>query len=135
MEATTISRHMTRPMAAIRSTTFRQVRHPLHSQYRQLQPESLDDYPGEKWRKPPLGEDEMAAFLAVYGLDPGKAVPRRDGPRPYCAGTAPPLQRNTGRHGMEVDSSIFDVLILEPLPEGMDHPLPPEPYALDVERS
>ncbi len=38
-------------------------------------------------------------------------------------------------NGMDVDSSIFDVLILEPLPEGVDHPLPPEPVALDVEQS
>ena len=36
---------------------------------------------------------------------------------------------------MDVDTSIFDVLILEPLPEGAAHPLPPEPVALDLEQS
>jgi hypothetical protein len=37
--------------------------------------------------------------------------------------------------GDDVDSSIFDLLILEPLPEGASHPEPPEPIRLDVEQS
>ena len=37
--------------------------------------------------------------------------------------------------GDNVDSSIFDLLLLEPLPEGADHPDPPEPIRLDVEQS
>jgi phenylpropionate dioxygenase-like ring-hydroxylating dioxygenase large terminal subunit len=37
--------------------------------------------------------------------------------------------------GDDVDSSIFDLLILEPLPEGVPHPYPPEPVRLDVDQS
>lgn len=37
--------------------------------------------------------------------------------------------------GDDVDSSIFDLLMLEPLPEGADHPDPPEPIRLDAEQS
>jgi hypothetical protein len=135
-------------------------------------PESLDDYPGEKWREPPLGEDEMAAFLAVYGLDPG-SVPPGGTARDHIAqalrrhfsatlgvdfsstsecllldsieyhlfpnmfffpGINIPMVYRFRPNGMDVDSSIFDVLILEPLSEGEDHPLPPEPVALDVEQ-
>lgn len=35
----------------------------------------------------------------------------------------------------DVDSSIFDLLILEPLPEGASHPVPPDPVRLDVDQS
>ncbi len=136
-------------------------------------PESLDDYPGEKWREPLLGEDEMAAFLAVYGLDPG-TVPPGGTARDHIAqalrqhfsatlgvdfsstsecllldsieyhlfpnmfffpGINIPMVYRFRPNGMDIDSSIFDVLILEPLPEGADHPLPPEPVALDVDQS
>lgn len=38
-------------------------------------------------------------------------------------------------NGMDVDSAIFDLLILEPLAEGESHPEPPEPECLDVEQS
>jgi hypothetical protein len=37
--------------------------------------------------------------------------------------------------GDDVDSSLFDLLILEPLPEGAGHPDPPEPIRLDLEQS
>ena len=37
--------------------------------------------------------------------------------------------------GDDVDSSIFDLLVLEPLPEGAAHPQPPEPVRLDVDQS
>ena len=38
-------------------------------------------------------------------------------------------------NGDDVDSSIFDVLVLEPLPDGAAHPEPPEPTRLGVEQS
>jgi len=37
--------------------------------------------------------------------------------------------------GDDVDSCIFDLLLLEPLPEGATHPDPPEPVRLEVEQS
>jgi hypothetical protein len=115
----------------------------------------------------------MAAFLAVYGLDPG-SVPPGGTARDHIAqalrrhfsatlgvdfsstsecllldsieyhlfpnmfffpGINIPMVYRFRPNGMDIDSSIFDVLILEPLPEGADHPLPPEPVALDVEQS
>ena len=136
-------------------------------------PESLDDYPGDKWRKPPMTDDEMIAFLAVYGLDPGN-VPEGETARAHIAqalrsyfgeklgidfsGTSDclmldsieyhlfpnmfffpginiPMAYRFRPNAMDVDSSIFDVLILEPLAEGVEHPLPPQPVQLDVEQS
>lgn len=38
-------------------------------------PASLDDYPGNKWREPPLTEDELLQFLALYGIEPRKVGP------------------------------------------------------------
>jgi nitrite reductase/ring-hydroxylating ferredoxin subunit len=37
--------------------------------------------------------------------------------------------------GDDVDSSLFDLLMLEPLPEGAGHPDPPEPIRLEVDQS
>ena len=136
-------------------------------------PESLDDYPGDKWRKPPMTDDEMAAFLAVYGIDPG-VVPEGETARAHIAqalrryfgetlgidfsqvseslmldsieyhlfpnmfffpGINIPMAYRFRPNGMDVDSCIFDLLILEPLAAGVEHPLPPEPVRLDVEQS
>ena len=136
-------------------------------------PESLDDYPGGKWRKPPMTDDEMIAFLGVYGLDPGK-VPEGETARAHIAqalrryfsetlgidfsnvseclmldsieyhlfpnmfffpGINIPMAYRFRPNGMDVDSSLFDVLILEPLPDGAQHPQPPEPVRLNVEQS
>jgi len=136
-------------------------------------PESLDDYPGDKWRKPPMTDDEMIAFLAVYGIDPGsvaegttarahiaQALRRYFGEKLgidfsgtsdclmldsieyhlfpnmfFFPGINIPMTYRFRPNGMDVDSSIFDLLILEPLAEGVEHPLPPEPVQLDVEQS
>lgn len=136
-------------------------------------PESLADYPGDKWRKPPLTDAEMVAFLAVYGIEPG-TVPEGETAREYIAqalrrhfgetlgidfstvseslmldsieyhlfpnafffpGINIPMTYRFRPNGMDVDSSIFDILILEPLAEGVEHPVPPEPVPLDVEQS
>jgi len=136
-------------------------------------PQSLEDYPGEKWRKPPMTEDEILAFLAVYDIDFG-SVPQGETARAIIAET---LRRHLGDtlgidlsqvseslmldsieyhlfpnmfffpginipmvyrfrpDGMDVDSSIFDLLILEPLADGAEHPEPPEPVLLGVEQS
>ena len=37
--------------------------------------------------------------------------------------------------GNHVDKCIFDLMILEPIPEGADHPEPPEPIRLEIEQS
>ncbi len=136
-------------------------------------PQSLEDYPGEKWRKPPMTDDEMVAFLALYGLDPG-VVPEGETARAHIAqalrryfgetlgidfsqvseclmldsieyhlfpnmfffpGIAIPMAYRFRPNGMDVDSSVFDLLILEPLAEEADHPEPPEPVRLDIEQS
>ena len=38
-------------------------------------------------------------------------------------------------NGDDVDSSIFDLMILEPLGDGVDHPEPPEPVRVEIEQS
>lgn len=38
-------------------------------------------------------------------------------------------------NGTDVDSSLFDFVILEPLADGAKHPVPPEPHILDIEQS
>jgi nitrite reductase/ring-hydroxylating ferredoxin subunit len=136
-------------------------------------PESLDDYAGDKWRRPPMTEDEQLAFLGVFGLEYG-TVPDGGTAREivaetlrkhfgetlgidfsnvsdsvmvdsieyhlfpnmfFFAGVNVPMVYRFRPDGENVDSSIFDILILEPIPEGMDHPEPPEPVQLDVEQS
>ncbi|MEZ5503864.1 MAG: aromatic ring-hydroxylating dioxygenase subunit alpha [Halioglobus sp.] len=136
-------------------------------------PQSLDDYPGDKWRRPPVTEEELLAFLSVYGIDPGH-VPPGETARPLIAealrghfgdtlgvdlsavsdsvmldsieyhlfpnmfffpGINVPMAYRFRPNGEDVDSSIFDLLLLEPLPEGVEHPEPPEPVRLGVEQS
>jgi hypothetical protein len=136
-------------------------------------PESLDDYPGDKWRNPPLTEDEQLAFLGAYGIE-YDTVPEGRTAREMLAealrghfgkelgidfsgvsdslmldsieyhlfpnmfffpGINIPMVYRFRPNGEDVDSSIFDVLILEPLPEGAEHPEPPEPIILDVDQS
>ena len=38
-------------------------------------------------------------------------------------------------NGADVDSSLFDFVILEPLADGAEHPVPPEPHILDIDQS
>jgi len=136
-------------------------------------PESLGDYPGDKWRNPPLTEDEQLAFLGAYGIEHG-TVPEGRTAREMLAealrghfgeqlgidfsstsdslmldsieyhlfpnmfffpGVNIPMAYRFRPDGEDVDRAIFDVLILEPLPEGADHPEPPEPILLEVEQS
>jgi nitrite reductase/ring-hydroxylating ferredoxin subunit len=136
-------------------------------------PASLDDYPGDKWRKPPMTEDELLEFLGAYGLEYG-SVPEGETARNIVAeelrrhlgeslgidlsqvseclmldsieyhlfpnmfffpGINIPMAYRFRPNGEDVDSSIFDLMILEPLAEGAPHPEPPEPVLLEVEQS
>jgi nitrite reductase/ring-hydroxylating ferredoxin subunit len=136
-------------------------------------PQSLDDYPGDKWRQPPMSEDDQLAFLGAYGLEYG-SVPEGETARAIVADTLRdhlgetlgidfsevseslmldsieyhlfpnmfffpginiPMVYRFRPNGDDVDSSIFDLLIMEPLAEGVDHPEPPDPVQLDVEQS
>ena len=133
-------------------------------------PQSLADYPGDKWRDPPLSEQELLSMLAVEGrtLEAGETA------RTVAAGQ---MRKNLGEAlgidfsrysdslmldsieyhlfpnmfffpginvpmvyrfrplGNDVDSCIFDLMIMEPLPDGAEHPEPPEPIRLQVEQS
>ena len=53
----------------------------------------------------------------------------------FFPGIMVPMVYRFRPNGDDVDSSIFDVLVLEPLPDGTDHPEPPEPIHLGVEQS
>jgi phenylpropionate dioxygenase-like ring-hydroxylating dioxygenase large terminal subunit len=53
----------------------------------------------------------------------------------FFPGVLIPMAYRFRPRGEDVDSCIFDLLYLEPLPEGADHPEPPEPVRLDVEQS
>lgn len=136
-------------------------------------PDSLDDYPGSKWREPPLTEDELLQFLALYGIEPRKVGPGETA----RAIAAEELRRHFGQQlgmdfssvseclmldsieyhlfpnmfffpginvpmvyrfrpdGQDVDYAIMDLLILEPMPDGQDHPEPPETIFIDVDQS
>lgn len=136
-------------------------------------PESLDDYPGDKWRNPPLTENELLKMLSVFGLE-HEEVPTGETARGVAAedlrsrigqalgvdlsevsdslmldsieyhmfpnmfffpGITVPMAYRFRPNGDDVDSSIFDLMILEPLPEGAQHPEPPEPERLEIEQS
>ena len=133
-------------------------------------PEALSDYPGDKWRRPPLTEAEQLAGLPVEDreLAPGEtarqiaAATLRElmGEQLkvdlsncsdselldsieyhlfpnmfFFPGVMIPMVYRFRPNGDDVDSSIFDVMVLEPLPEGAEHPEPPEPVKLDIDQS
>ena len=136
-------------------------------------PESLDDYPGDKWRAPPLTENQVLQIMSVFGLDHDE-VPAGETARSVAAedlrkrigtalgvdlsatsdslmldsieyhlfpnmfffpGITVPMVYRFRPNGEDVDSSLFDFIILEPLPDGAEHPEPPEPIRLDVDQS
>jgi nitrite reductase/ring-hydroxylating ferredoxin subunit len=139
----------------------------------QYSPQSLDDYPGDRWRAPPLTENEILQILSVFGLD-HDTVPEGETARSVAAedlrrrlgeawgvdltevsdslmldsieyhlfpnmfffpGITVPMVYRFRPNGNDVDSAIFDILLLEPLPDGVPHPEPPEPVRLNVEQS
>ncbi|MEZ5571495.1 MAG: aromatic ring-hydroxylating dioxygenase subunit alpha [Halioglobus sp.] len=136
-------------------------------------PQSLEDYPGDKFRDPLLSQNELLAFLGVYGIE-FDSVPQGQSARAiiaeklrgyftellgtdmsqvseslmldsieyhlfpnmfFFAGINVPMVYRFRPNGMDVDSSIFDLMILLPLAEGEVHPEPPEPILLSVEQS
>ncbi|MFK8020552.1 MAG: Rieske 2Fe-2S domain-containing protein [Pseudomonadales bacterium] len=50
-------------------------------------------------------------------------------------GVSIPMVYRFRPNGLDVDSCLFDILIMEPLAEGVSHPEPPEPICLSVEQS
>ena len=136
-------------------------------------PESLEDYAGDKFRQPLLTEEELLAFLGVYGIEvdglqPGErargviaeklrshfgealgvdlsqvsesvmldSIEYHLFPNMFFfAGITVPMVYRFRPDGTDVDNSIFDLLLLEPLAEGAEPPEPPEPVLLDVEQS
>lgn len=136
-------------------------------------PESLDDYPGDKWRRPPLTEEEQLAILAVFGVE-RDCVPEGETARTVAAadlresmtetlgvdlsgvsdsimldsieyhlfpnmflfpGINVPMVYRFRPDGERVGQCVFDLMVMEPLPDGEEHPEPPEPICLDVEQS
>lgn len=133
-------------------------------------PQSLADYPGDKWRDPPLTEQELLQGLAVEGhkLKPGEtartvaAEAMRNNLKQslgvdlgdtsdsvildsieyhlfpnmfFFPGIVVPMVYRFRPNGDDVDSCIFDLLFLQPLAEGAQHPEPPEPIVLDIDQS
>ena len=133
-------------------------------------PESLSDYPGDKWRSPPLTEQELLAGLPVTQrtLEEGETA-RAVGAQLlreemgaqldvdfssvsdsemldsieyhlfpnafFFPGALISMAYRFRPIGDDVDSCLFEILMLEPLPEGARHPDPPEPVRLSVEQS
>lgn len=136
-------------------------------------PESLEDYAGDKWRRPPLTENEQLAILSVFGLD-ATEVPEGETARNVAAaelrhtlgerlgidlsgvsecqlldsieyhmfpnmflfpGVNVPMIYRFRPDGERVDQCVFDLLIMEPLADGAEHPEAPEPHLLDVDDS
>lgn len=136
-------------------------------------PESLADYPGDQWRKPPMSEQDLLESLAVFGaeqraLRPGEtarsavaqtlretlsdklgidlssaseammldSIEYHLFPNMFFfPGINVPMAYRFRPDGDSVDVCIFDLMLLEPLAEGAEHPEPPEPVQLGVEDS
>jgi nitrite reductase/ring-hydroxylating ferredoxin subunit len=136
-------------------------------------PESLSDYPGDKWRNPPLSEAELLWQLGAATAGDTE-VPEGESARAIAAeyrrermsarlgvdlsdcsdslmldsieyhlfpnmflfpGITIPMVYRFRPYGNDVDRSIFDLLWLEPKPEGSESLPPPEPIRLEIEQS
>lgn len=53
----------------------------------------------------------------------------------FFPGISIPMAYRFRPNGMDVDTCIFDLMILEPMPAGAEHPEPPEPIKLSIEQS
>ena len=53
----------------------------------------------------------------------------------FFPGIMIPMAYRFRPNGDDIDSCIFDVLVLEPLPDGAEHPEPPDPTQLGIEQS
>ena len=136
-------------------------------------PEALADYPGDKWRAPPLTENEVLETLSIHGLEHDE-VPPGETARAIAAadlrkllgekwgvdlaavsdsimldsieyhlfpnmfffpGITIPMVYRFRPNGEDVDTAIFDLMILEPLADGASHPAPPDPVRVEIEQS
>lgn len=133
-------------------------------------PQALSDYPGDKWRAPPMTEEEALAGLGMEGLplEEGQTARQvvaqalRDNVGAelgvdlsefgdslmldsieyhlfpnmfFFPGVMIPMVYRFRPNGDDVDSCIFDVMVLELMPEGAEHDEPPEPIHLSIEQS
>jgi hypothetical protein len=133
-------------------------------------PQALSDYPGDKWRAPPMTEQEMLEGLAVEGRTLAEGETAREVAAQsvrdnlgaelgvdlsatsdsiildsieyhlfpnmfFFPGIVIPMVYRFRPNGMDVDSCIFDLMIMELLPDGEEHPEPPEPIQLSIEQS
>ncbi len=135
--------------------------------------EALEDYPGDKWRAPPLTQNEILQILSAYGLE-HEEVPEGETARSVAAedlrkllgkkwgtdlsavsdclmldsieyhlfpnmfffpGINIPMVYRFRPNGDDIDSSIFDLMVLQPLADGASHPVPPDPVRVEVEQS
>ena len=133
-------------------------------------PEALSDYPGDKWRKPALTEQELFASLPVEQRPlSAEETARTVGAKMLRDAMGAQLGRDFSTvsdsemldsieyHlfpnafffpgmlismayrfrplGDDVDRCLFEIVMLEPLPDGATHPDPPEPVYLTAEQS
>ncbi|WP_237443672.1 aromatic ring-hydroxylating oxygenase subunit alpha [Sinobacterium norvegicum] len=133
-------------------------------------PEALADYPGEKWRAPPLTEQQQLEALAIEGrvLKDGETARQIAAQTlretisaelgvdlEHCSdsvmldsieyhlfpnmfffpGVMIPMVYRFRPNGDDVDSCIFDIMVMELMPENAEHPEPPEPIELGIDQS
>jgi nitrite reductase/ring-hydroxylating ferredoxin subunit len=117
--------------------------------------DSLEDYPGDKFRDPPpepgseasRGDSAQQIRESIGGRIGVDLSDVSDGlmqdsieyhlfPNMFLfPGILIPMIYRFRPFEDSVDKCIFDVLLLEPLPEGKPAPLPPEPIRLDIDQS
>jgi nitrite reductase/ring-hydroxylating ferredoxin subunit len=132
--------------------------------------DSLDDYPGTKWRQPALTQAEQLAALGIEGIPIAEGETARSVAAAalreelgeklgvdfsetsdslimdsieyhmfpnmfFFPGINIPMVYRFRPNGSDIDSCIFDLMILEPIPAGTEPAEPPEPVQLTVEQS
>ena len=117
--------------------------------------DSLEDYPGDRFRDPPPDANAMAGrgdsaqqmrehFGEKLGVDLSgvsdalmqDSIEYHLFPNMFLfPGILIPMVYRFRPFEDDVDKCIFDVLLLEPTPEGKAAPMPPEPTKLDVDQS
>jgi phenylpropionate dioxygenase-like ring-hydroxylating dioxygenase large terminal subunit len=118
--------------------------------------DALEDYPGDKWRNPPPDDAEQKAARAASAQQIRESVGAKLGvdlselsdslmldsieyhlfPNMFLfPGIMIPMVYRFRPFEDSTDKSIFDLLLLEPLPDGARAPQPPEPIRLDIDQS
>ena len=136
-------------------------------------PESLADYAGDRWRRPPLTETEQLQALGVTDAAAAEKAEQHTARAVAAAlyreqlsaemgvdlsgcsdslmldsieyhlfpnmfffpGISIPMCYRFRPNGMDPDTCIFDLLLLQPIAEGAEHPEPPEPIKLSIDQS